>query len=126
MRLCTFCGQQNRNDGKFCTHCGSGLAMDSYVVGRLVVLGEGSERGNYLISSVERVLGRDAGNDVSLDDDEASARHARISFDDEGFWIEDLDTTNGTFVNGQRITERTVLRNEDLIRIGRTMLQFHV
>jgi pSer/pThr/pTyr-binding forkhead associated (FHA) protein len=126
MLLCTFCGYQNKNESKFCTSCGNRLAGESYTVGRLLVLGERGEKREYLISDMERYIGRDQGNDIVLEDDEISARHARILFADAGFWVEDLETTNGTFVNGERIQERTRLRNEDLVRLGRTLLQFRV
>lgn len=126
MLLCAFCGYQNKSQSKFCSSCGSRLADESYLVGRILVLDESGARREYLISAVERYLGRDLANDVVVDDEEVSARHARISFADEVFWVEDLQTTNGTFVNGERIRERTRLQNEDLVKIGRTILQFRV
>lgn len=126
MILCDFCGFQNRSEGKFCTSCGNRLGAGSFVVGRILLLGEADEHREYLIGGVERYLGRDAANDIVLPDGEASSRHALISFAEDAFWIEDLDTTNGTFVNGQRICERTRLNNEDLIKMGRTLLQFRV
>jgi pSer/pThr/pTyr-binding forkhead associated (FHA) protein len=126
MILCGFCGYQNKNQSKFCSSCGNRLAEESYLVGRVLVLSESGSRREYLISEADRYLGRDAANDVVLEDEEVSARHARISFADGGFWVEDLQTTNGTFVNGERLRERTRLQNEDLVKIGRTLLQFRV
>lgn len=126
MILCDFCGYQNRNESKFCTSCGNRLADASFVVGRIQLLGGNDEHREYLISGGERYLGRDVANDIVIADTEASARHALISFSDDAFWIEDLDTTNGTFVNGERIRQRTQLHNEDLIKMGRTLLQFRI
>lgn len=126
MILCEFCGYQNGNENKFCTSCGNRMSPDSFVVGRILLLRSDDEHREHLISSVERYVGRDADNDIVLDDQEASSRHARISFLDGAFWIEDLDTTNGTLVNGERIREPTLLHNEDLIRMGGTLLQFRM
>lgn len=126
MLLCTFCGYQNKSKSKFCSSCGNGLADESCLVCRILVLGEEQVRQEYLVSSAERYLGRDEGNDIVVGDEEVSARHARVCLVEGAFWVEDLQTTNGTFVNGERIREATRLQNEDLIKIGRTMLQFRV
>jgi FHA domain len=69
------------------------------------------------------VLGRDADSNVRLDGDEyASARHARIETRPDGVWVEDLTSTNGTFVNGKRITAER-LKPGDVVRIGQTELR---
>lgn len=125
MLLCTFCGYQNQSVGKFCTSCGNRLAGESYIVGRVVVLEEGDERREYLISEAERYIGRDEANDIVIDDEQVSARHIKISFAEDTFWLEDLNTTNGTYINGQRIDKQTRLNNEDLVKIGQVLLQFH-
>jgi pSer/pThr/pTyr-binding forkhead associated (FHA) protein len=70
-------------------------------------------------------LGRAANNDVPLPSDEyASARHARIEPRRDGVWIEDVGSTNGTFVNGIRVTRERKLAPGDLVRIGETDLRF--
>ena len=70
-------------------------------------------------------LGRGATNDVPLPSDEyASARHARIEPRRDGVWIEDVGSTNGTFVNGIRVTRERRLAPGDVVRIGETDLRF--
>ncbi len=69
------------------------------------------------------VLGRDEGADLVLDDEEASKRHARVTLRDGHAVIEDLGSTNGTFVNEQRISEPRRLEPDDSIRIGQTVLE---
>jgi adenylate cyclase len=59
---------------------------------------------------------------VGLDDDQVSARHARIIRVKDGVWIEDLSSSNGTWINGKRIAGRTELEPASIIRIGRTIL----
>lgn len=56
-----------------------------------------------------------------LDDEQVSSRHARIFRDKDGVWIEDLGSSNGTWINGKRISARTGLDSASLIRIGRTI-----
>ena len=70
-------------------------------------------------------LGRGAPNDVRLDDDEfASAHHARIEPRRDGVWIEDIGSTNGTYVNGQRVSRAHRLSAGDVIRVGETDLRY--
>lgn len=69
------------------------------------------------------LLGRDAGNDIPLPDEAASARHAKLEAEDGAWWVEDLGSTNGTLVNGARIERRERLRPGDEIGIGRVVLR---
>jgi hypothetical protein len=64
------------------------------------------------------MLGRDVTNDVPLGDAEISRQHARLTRTPGGMVLEDLGSTNGTFVNGDRLTSPRVLRSGDLIGLG--------
>ena len=64
--------------------------------------------------------------DIDPTDGEISREHARIIQQGDQFWLEDLNSTNGTFLNGQRIVTPTMLHPGDQIRIGHCVLQFHV
>jgi hypothetical protein len=64
-------------------------------------------------------------NDVVLDGDEfASARHARVEPRRDGVWVHDAGSTNGTFVNGQRIDRPRRLTAGDILRVGETDLRY--
>lgn len=63
-------------------------------------------------------IGRSAGNDLVLADPEVSRRHVRLVRRNDGFAIEDSGSTNGTFVNGQRISHLTLLQDGDAIDLG--------
>jgi pSer/pThr/pTyr-binding forkhead associated (FHA) protein len=91
---------------------------------RFVVLdGPGLKKGRTLEVSATTVLGRDGDSDLALaDDDFASGRHARIDPRTDGVWVEDLGSTNGTFVNGDRITAER-LNPGDVLRVGQTELR---
>jgi uncharacterized protein YycO len=69
-------------------------------------------------------IGRAAHNDLVLPEDLVSRAHARVVRQKNGYIIEDLASTTGTFVNHQRVT-RAVLRDGDEIGIGKTLLVFH-
>jgi pSer/pThr/pTyr-binding forkhead associated (FHA) protein len=70
-------------------------------------------------------VGRSDENTIALDGDEfASGRHARIESQRDGVWILDLGSTNGTFVNGERVDGRRQLHRGDLVQIGDTELRF--
>jgi pSer/pThr/pTyr-binding forkhead associated (FHA) protein len=66
-------------------------------------------------------VGRGGQNDVPLDGDEfASAEHARFEARRDGLWVEDVGSTNGTFVNGARVTTPRRLGRGDIVRVGQT------
>ena len=70
-------------------------------------------------------VGRSASNDIQLDGDEfASAHHARIEPRRDGVWVEDVGSTNGTYVNGTRLGRAQKLAVGDVIRVGETDLRY--
>jgi two-component system NtrC family sensor kinase len=92
----------------------------------LVVI-QGTNKGSrYALEQPEGVavtIGREAGNAIQLDDHEVSRRHAEVRLVDGTFLLGDLKSSNGTFVNDERI-ERIELSRGDRIRIGRTVLVY--
>jgi len=89
----------------------------------LVLGGPGLRGGSKVDISAATVLGRDADTGIRLGDDEfASARHARVEPRADGVWVEDLGSTNGTFVNGERVTAER-LKSGDILRVGQTELK---
>jgi pSer/pThr/pTyr-binding forkhead associated (FHA) protein len=76
------------------------------------------------VSSRICYIGRDDTNQVTIDDEALSKRHAKIVYANGSFWIEDLASSNGTFVNGERVVSRSGLRDGDLLRLGLLILRF--
>lgn len=66
-------------------------------------------------------LGRDITNTITINDREVSRHHMRLIRGAEGFTVEDLGSTNGTFVNGKRVSGATLLRNGDMLSLGETV-----
>ncbi len=64
------------------------------------------------------MIGRDSSNAVAISDAEVSRRHARLTFQGGKYVLEDLGSTNGTFVNGQRLAGPHVLKAGDVVALG--------
>lgn len=71
-------------------------------------------------------IGRSNQCAVRLDSADVSAKHARLGFDSGNFWVEDLGSTNGTFVNGQQISGRIAVEPGMPIVVGREISLFGV
>ena len=90
------------------------------VVQRSPSLEEGDE---FPLNSAPVTVGRGGQNDLVLAGDEfASGRHARIEARGDGVWVQDLDSTNGTYVNGSRVAGAQRLGAGDVLRVGETDL----
>jgi hypothetical protein len=68
-------------------------------------------------------VGRGVECDVVIDDTYLSARHAQFSFDDGDLLVEDLDSTNGTYVNQELIAHRTRLERGDIVQVGGVLFE---
>jgi Inner membrane component of T3SS, cytoplasmic domain len=69
------------------------------------------------------MIGRGSDCQLILEDDYVSTRHARVVSSPNGIYVEDLGSTNGTYVNGQRITAPTTITLADTVRIGKTIMK---
>ena len=74
----------------------------------------------------ETVLGRQAECDVLLTEGHTSRRHARLVHAEDGYWLEDLGSSNGTFINGKRITGRVKVASGDRLRFDVEEYDFRV
>ena len=97
-----------------------GRRASRLVVQRSPSLDAGSE---IALDSAPLMVGRGGSNDVVLDGDEfASSQHARIEARGDGVWVQDLESTNGTFVNGERVLGARRMAKGDVLRVGETDL----
>lgn len=147
---CTNCGHGNSDDAHFCANCGVALQADSTVgltpvevedelgedlshlqedleAGQaLLAVKRGPNAGStFLIESSTEVtpVGRDPGSVIFLDDFTVSRKHAEIRRRNDGFFVRDLGSLNGTYVNRERV-EETKLAAGDEIQIGKFKLLF--
>ena len=71
-------------------------------------------------------IGADSQNDLRIQDDYVSGSHARLRYENGGLLVSDLGSRNGTFVNGQRVSETArAIMPGDRIRIGETTFEVH-
>jgi hypothetical protein len=95
--------------------------------GRLVVVKSPAldEDDELLLDSAALLVGRGSGNDVNLARDEfASSNHARVEPRRDGVWVEDVGSTNGTYLNGIRLTHAKRLAPGDILRVGETEMRY--
>ncbi len=93
-----------------------------------LILQSGTAMGTeFPLEKSEIILGRDLGNDVVINDPEVSRRHLRLVMDGATFRLEDLGSTNGTFVHGQRLSSPILLRPGEIITLGeKVVLRYEV
>jgi len=94
-------------------------------LGRLVVVTSSSQPPAGAVFALDAVttLGRDLGSSVVLDDPYASAQHAVLTFRGSGWYVEDLGSTNGTYVTGTRVERVARLGYGDEIQIGEVRMR---
>jgi hypothetical protein len=85
---------------------------------RLVVKAGPNPGSAFDLSKEVTLMGRDVTNDISLGDPEVSRQHARLTRTPGGYVLEDLGSTNGSFVNGERLVAPRVLVAGDLLGMG--------
>ncbi len=85
---------------------------------------EGSNAGERVdLERAPILIGRGADAAIRLDDDYVSTRHARIAASGDQWFVEDLGSTNGTYVGSVRITQPTTITLGTQVRIGKTILE---
>jgi len=95
-------------------------------LGRLVVVASPSgepEEGTSLALDAIATLGRDVNNAIVVEDQFVSAEHAILTFRGRAWYVEDLGSTNGTYVNGVPVGEVTPLGFGDVIQVGQVRLR---
>ena len=90
-----------------------------------LVVASGSRRAAEFTLRETLYLGRDESADVVIDDESASRRHAAIEKREDGYYLRDLGSANGTYLNGLLHAKQARLREGDRFRIGQTEFLFH-
>jgi pSer/pThr/pTyr-binding forkhead associated (FHA) protein len=97
-------------------------------VPRQVVVRDGPNAGQRVpvdsaLDGTPLLIGRGPDAAIQLDDDYVSTRHARIGVSGETWYVEDLGSTNGTYIGNQRLTQATAIQLGTQVRIGKTTLE---
>jgi pSer/pThr/pTyr-binding forkhead associated (FHA) protein len=148
--FCTNCGHPNRDDARFCAKCGAALQEETTIgitpvevdteggdefpfpadelqAGQaLLLVKHGPNAGStFLLEGASTTAGRATDSDVFLDDVTVSRKHAEFRRQDDGFYVHDLGSLNGTYVNRERV-DVTKLASHDEVQIGKFKLVFFV
>jgi hypothetical protein len=91
--------------------------------GRLKVVEPADDRGHTYELAEELTVGRAGGCQITLDDTYVSQLHARVFRRDGQFYVEDLGSTNGTFLNRKKVTSPIAIRKGDRLQIGKTVME---
>lgn len=92
-------------------------------IGELVMVRSDTQMGATISVTDAVVLGRSPEADVLLDDPYASMFHLRLTMDGDTMTLADLGTTNGTYVNGRRVTNPVALNAGDSVQVGKTIME---
>ncbi len=106
------------------SHIGSNPGAQVEGIGaELVVLTGSSEALRVRLRAQGHVVGRSPECDIPIDDPYASEFHARVGLQGDTVVVHDLGSTNGTYVNGRRVTSPTTVSRGDTVQIGKTTLE---
>jgi pSer/pThr/pTyr-binding forkhead associated (FHA) protein len=92
----------------------------------LLALQDGGQPAKYRFTMSEVTIGRDASCECRLDAPTISARHARLSFHHGQWWVEDLHSRNGTFLNDEAVRTQVVITSGDNLRCGSIVFNIEV
>ena len=132
-KLCPRCGKPNRGESRFCRGCGYSFIPAPPPV--LAVIRPAGANWEYPLQDSDVLLGRQGGElPVDLDlgfydpNGYISRNHARITANNRRYHLTDLNSANGTYVNGERLVPHVpqLLKHGDKIRLGRVVLHFRV
>jgi pSer/pThr/pTyr-binding forkhead associated (FHA) protein len=104
-------------------HLGISLRRNRREGTKVVMIKSETQQGTELEVEDVTVLGRSSEADVLLDDPYASEFHMRLVAQENGMVLHDLGSTNGTYINGRRVTAPTTLRRGDTIQVGKTVME---
>jgi len=134
---CFRCGEANPSTRLFCTTCGYELAdkfavADRYMgpngrplLARLTMQNGAMGGRSYRFHQIVTTIGRTNGNDLIISGRTVSRRHARLWFDNGRWYLEDLQSANGTLINGVRISQAQALNDGDVINFGDEIVVFN-
>lgn len=123
LELCPICATLQRPGAKFCAKCGANIKLpaNENLDTRphfVTVSPDGEEHIAYILNSPEILIGRTLNNAFVIEHPSVSKRHARIVAEADEYSLYDLGSSNGTFVNGKRVSE-TKLEDGCEVRFGR-------
>lgn len=78
-----------------------------------------NEKSERRFRQIEIILGRDPSVDFPLNNETISLKHCKISYHNKQWWLEDLESTNGTYLNNEPVKTETIITSGDQLRLGK-------
>ncbi len=101
--------------------------LSSRKIPYIALLREGNEAdAKQIYTQPELRIGRDPASDFAISDETISNHHARLWYRNKQWWIEDLLSTNGTYLNDEKVETPTILINGDELRVGKVVLTIEI
>jgi pSer/pThr/pTyr-binding forkhead associated (FHA) protein len=91
-----------------------------------VVLYNADQESEHTFTGGEVLIGRSSTCNFPIQNDTVSSQHTRLNFSQNQWWVEDLNSTNGTFLNNERLEVPTVIMSGDEIRCGQVVFVIHI
>lgn len=127
IKYCRKCGNQLKDNAKFCGKCGVDIPQElkekNTNTARLIIPANNGEEHIFYLSGDTTTIGR-ANADITVDDPGISQRHGLIERRGDKYYIKDLGSSNGIFINDNKTIESS-LGNKDKIKLGHTVFEFH-
>ncbi|MEZ5244010.1 MAG: FHA domain-containing protein [Acidimicrobiales bacterium] len=145
--VCRECGHANQSSANFCSSCGAPLPqgdttgnlpvvdidhdgaheIDRSAFGKhegLLVVPQGAKAGaRYALDADKVTVGRHPDSDIFLDDITVSRRHAEVRREGARYWVSDVGSLNGTYVNRERADDRELVDGDE-VQVGKFKLVF--
>ncbi len=123
---CPFCGQPKGPDGSCGCQIGGSVAAVAVATSPRLFAMKGPYSGQPFDLGADPVsVGREPGNTICLENDTSiSRRHAQLQRQDRALLVEDLGSTNGTFVNGQKVSGQVTAQPGDTVQFGESMFKY--
>lgn len=121
--------QQEQDTKTYATIDDAPFSSPDNQIGAWLIQTKGSERGkSWHLNKPVMIIGREVSNDTFIDNRSVSRRHAMIRQEEDGtYTFEDLGSTNGSVVNGNRVIDAVTLKNDDIVVLGGEIwLRFHL
>ncbi len=126
MKKCPFCGFLNLDESNFCTNCGGQLSSGPEAKKFILKPLDTQFASEFEIKKDKIIVGRALDCDLNVKHISVSRHHAILEYfsKDEKYYLQDLNSKNGTFLNGNVITSRMPLNSGDILKFGEVSFEF--
>jgi hypothetical protein len=101
-------------------------ASQAPIIPLILIFDRSEEESTHVLMNAENIVGRSIEADIHLPDETVSSHHARIFYEQKRWWIEDLNSSNGIYLNEIFLDQPAVLADKDILRLGNITAQVQI